>query len=240
MKDWNTERERIVHWLKAAVHEAGAGGLVLGMSGGIDSSVAAVLAQNACPDHTLGLILPCQSHPQDQRDAEMVAQKFSIPQLTIPLDLVYDTLLSLFGEKYSKPLSLPLANLIPRLRMTVLYYYAQKMNYLVCGATNKSELTVGYYTKFGDGGVDLMPLAHLTKTEIWEIATTLDIPTPILCKAPSAGLWEDQTDEGEMGISYAALDQFITNGIGEESALSPIKKMIHRSEHKRHLPARLE
>ena len=132
------------------------------------------------------------------------------------------------------------ANIIPRIRMTLLYYFAQKENYLVCGATNKSELTVGYYTKYGDGGVDLMPLAHLTKTEVWQFAKFLEIPASIIEKAPSAGLWEDQTDEKEMGICYAVLDAFIQNGLGNQQDIAKIQKMIKRTEHKRQLPPRLE
>ncbi len=240
MKDWEKESRRIILWIKKRVIEAGATGLVLGMSGGVDSSVAAVLAQKACPDNILGLILPCHSRLQDQRDAELVARQFSISYLIISLDTVFDSFLSLFGEIYRKPLPLPIANCIPRLRMTVLYYYAQKMNYLVCGSSNKSELTVGYFTKYGDGGVDLMPLAHLTKTEIWELAQAIGVPDTIIQKTPSAGLWEDQTDEGEMGITYLLIDQFITSGMIDEPSLSRIKNMIARSEHKRHLPPRLE
>jgi NAD+ synthase len=240
MKDWEKEIRRIIVWIKKRVIEAGATGLVLGMSGGVDSSVAAILAQKACPDSILGLILPCHSLLQDQRDAELVARQFSISYLIVSLDTVFDSFLSLFGESYRKPLPLPIANLIPRLRMTVLYYYAQKMNYLVCGSSNKSELTIGYFTKYGDGGVDLMPLAHLTKTEIWELAQALGVPDAIIQKTPSAGLWEDQTDEGEMGITYRLIDQFITSGMIEEPSLSRIKNMIARSEHKRHLPPQLE
>jgi len=240
MKDWSQERDKIVTWLQEMVRKAGAKGLVLGLSGGLDSSVAAVLSKIAFSENTFGLILPCHSLLQDQQDAELIAQKYAIPYRILPLDLVYDTLLSLLSEKYTKPLPLSLANIIPRLRMTVLYYFAQKENYLVCGATNKSELTVGYYTKYGDGGVDLMPLAHLTKTEIWQFAEFLGIPAAIIKKAPSAGLWEDQTDEKEMGITYAVLDRFIQTEQGNQSEITKIKNMIERTHHKRQLPPRLE
>lgn len=240
MNDWSWERDRIVNWLRGTVQKANAKGLILGLSGGIDSSVAGVLAKIAFPENTLGLILPCHSLPQDQQDAELIAEKYTIPYRIFLLDFIYESFLTLLSENYSKPLPLPLANIIPRIRMTVLYYFAQKENYLVCGATNKSELSVGYFTKYGDGGVDLMPLAHLTKTEIWQLAKFLDLPTSIIEKAPSAGLWEDQTDEKEMGISYVALDTFIQNGLGNPKDIAKIQKMIERTEHKRQLPTRLE
>ncbi|HQK82621.1 MAG TPA: NAD(+) synthase [Atribacter sp.] len=240
MKDWNQERDRIVDWLRERVQKAKAKGVVLGLSGGIDSSVAGALAKIAFPENTLGLMLPCHSLPLDQQDAELIAGKFAISYQIFSLDFIYDSYLALLGESYSKPLPLPLANIIPRIRMTVLYYFAQKENYLVCGATNKSELTVGYYTKYGDGGVDLMPLAHLTKTEVWQFAKFLEIPASIIEKAPSAGLWEDQTDEKEMGICYAVLDAFIQNGLGNQQDIAKIQKMIKRTEHKRQLPPRLE
>lgn len=153
MKDWNQERDRIVDWLRERVQKAKAKGVVLGLSGGIDSSVAGALAKIAFPENTLGLMLPCHSLPLDQQDAELIAGKFAISYQIFSLDFIYDSYLALLGESYSKPLPLPLANIIPRIRMTVLYYFAQKENYLVCGATNKSELTVGYYTKYGDGGL---------------------------------------------------------------------------------------
>jgi len=240
MNDWSQERDRIVTWLQRMVQNANAKGLVFGLSGGIDSSVVGVLTKIAFPENALGLILPCHSLPQDQQDAVLVAKKFAIPYRIFSLDGIYDRFLTLFDERYSKPLPLPLANIIPRIRMTVLYYFAQKENFLVCGATNKSELTVGYFTKYGDGGVDLMPLAHLTKTEIRQLAKFLDIPISIIEKAPSAGLWEDQTDEKEMGIRYTDLDQFIQNGSGNPEDIAKIQKMIELTEHKRQLPPRLE
>ncbi|NLJ49858.1 MAG: NAD(+) synthase [Candidatus Atribacteria bacterium] len=240
MNNWSQERDRIVTWLQRMVQNANAKGLVFGLSGGIDSSVVGVLTQIAFPENALGLILPCHSLPQDQQDAVLVAEKFAIPYRIFSLDCIYDCFLNLFGESYSKPLPLPLANIIPRIRMSVFYYFAQKENYLVCGATNKSELTVGYYTKFGDGGVDLMPLAHLTKTEIRQLAKYLDLPTSIIEKAPSAGLWEGQTDEKEMGIPYTVLDQYIQFGLGKPEDIAKIQRMIERTEHKRQLPPRLE
>jgi len=95
-----------------------------------------------------------------------------------------------------------LANLSPRMRMAVLYYEARRLNYLVLGTGNKSEISVGYFTKYGDGGCDMLPIGGLFKTEVWELARFLKIPSELIEKAPSAGLWEGQTDEGEIGMSY--------------------------------------
>ena len=131
------------------------------------------------------------------------------------------------------------ANLKPRLRMCALYYFAQKLNYLVAGTGNKSELVVGYFTKYGDGGVDILPLVGLLKTEVRQLAKELKIPREIIEKTPSAGLWHGQTDEGEMGITYEELDRIIVaigrkkiKGISK-AKLSKVKKMMRGSLHKR-------
>ncbi|MGQ9622209.1 MAG: NAD(+) synthase [Candidatus Caldatribacteriaceae bacterium] len=231
------EVERIVHFLQEKVEDAGARGLVFGMSGGIDSSVVAVLAQRALEDDILGLIMPCHSLPEDAKDAQLVAEMFSIPYRIISLEKPFDAFLEILGEE--KDLTLPLANLKPRLRMCTLYFFANKLNYLVCGSGNRSELTVGYFTKYGDGGVDIAPLAHLTKKEVREIASFLGLPEKIITKPPSAGLWPGQTDEGEMGVTYEILDHFILTGEAEEPYRSKILAMVERSAHKRRLPLTL-
>jgi NAD+ synthase len=132
----------------------------------------------------------------------------------------------------------PTANVKPRLRMTTLYFIANRLNYLVVGTGNKSEITIGYFTKYGDGGVDLLPIAGLVKHEVWDLARELGIPGRVIDKAPSAGLWLGQTDEAEMGFTYAELEQFIKHG---PSAVSPevanrIEHLASVSEHKRALP----
>src|SRR5690606_5628013 len=104
------------------------------------------------------------------------------------------------------------ANLKPRLRMTTVYYVANTRNYLVAGTGNRSELTIGYFTKYGDGGVDLLPIGRLLKAEVRELARELGIPERIITKAPSAGLWAGQTDEGEMGFTYAELERYLSEG----------------------------
>ncbi|MCX6090188.1 MAG: NAD(+) synthase [Candidatus Atribacteria bacterium] len=236
MLDSKKETERIVRWLRRRVKQAGVKGLIMGLSGGIDSSVVGVLAKRAFPENVRGLMLPCHSIAQDCADAKRVAQQFSIPYQVVSLDTVFEAFLNLLGESYQKPLPLYLANLIPRLRMGTLYTFAQKTSYLVCGSGNRSEITVGYFTKYGDGGVDLLPIAHLVKSEVRELAGYLGLPEDIIRKAPSAGLWEGQTDEKEMGITYPTLDRFIKTGVCDPASLPVIQRLINGSEHKRKPP----
>lgn len=232
------EVERIVRWIQERVDEAHAQGLVFGMSGGIDSSVVAVLAQKACGNNILGVVMPCYSSPEDLEDARLVAETFGIPYRVVSLEKPFGALLETLGETYN-PRNLPQANLKPRLRMCVLYFFANTLNYLVCGSGNRSELTVGYFTKYGDGGVDIAPLAHLTKREVREMATFLGIPERIIAKPPSAGLWPGQTDEGEMGITYEVLDRFLLGDPIEEPYHRKILAFREKSTHKRRLPATL-
>jgi NAD+ synthase len=225
----------IVHWIRHQISMAGAAGVVVGMSGGLDSSVAAVLCKQALGDAVRGLILPCRSDPSDEQHAHLVAQRFDIPAETVDLGPVFDLLVSTLpsGSRLS------VANLKPRLRMIVLYYYANELDYLVVGSGNKSELLTGYFTKYGDGGVDLLPLGGLLKTQVQDLARSIAIPGEIIDKAPSAGLWEGQTDEGEMGITYEELDRAILVLQGQQNdgpadeALDSVRLRISRSLHKR-------
>ncbi|MEN3186416.1 MAG: NAD(+) synthase [Atribacterota bacterium] len=238
MENWEKETERIASWMREQTKEAGAKGLVFGMSGGIDSSVVAVLAQKTFGQETLGILMPCYSTPQDLEDALEVTNRFSIPHRVVPLEKPFDTILEVLDETKENR-DLPVVNLKPRLRMCILYYFANKLNYLVCGSSNRSEITVGYFTKYGDGAVDIAPLAHLTKNEVRSLAKFLGIPERIITKAPSAGLWPGQTDEGEMGIPYEQIDRFITRGSAEEPYLSRIQTMHKRNQHKLHPPLTL-
>lgn len=235
--NWEEVERKIVHWLRSKVEEAGANGLVQGISGGLDSSITAVLVKKAVGNNHLGLILPCHSSPKDIEHANLLAQTFALRTEVVDLTPVYDLLLTILppGTPMAK------ANLKPRLRMLTLYYYANTFNYLVVGTGNKSELQVGYFTKYGDGGVDLLPLGSLYKTQLRGFAYYLGIPREIIEKAPSAGLWEGQTDEGEMGITYSELDSILEAlERGEYDASSPlvlkVEKMVKSTAHKRALP----
>ncbi|MBN1762154.1 MAG: NAD+ synthase [Methanomicrobia archaeon] len=240
---------RISDWIRERVEAAGARGVVVGMSGGLDSSVVAVLCKRAFPDTTLGLILPCFSRNEDVAHAKLVAARFGIETKEIDLTPVFTLLLELLDVE-ERPhdgdvdgdVDMAIANLKPRLRMICLYYFANQLNYLVVGTGNKSELSIGYFTKYGDGAADILPLGDVLKTEERELAEALGIPEEIIEKAPSAGLWAGQTDEAEIGMSYAALDRALTalemgdleSTSGYESeVVERVKRMVEASRHKR-------
>ncbi|OQB12519.1 MAG: NH(3)-dependent NAD(+) synthetase [Candidatus Omnitrophica bacterium ADurb.Bin205] len=229
-------KKRIISWIKKQVKVSGAKGIVLGLSGGIDSAVVAGLCSKAIGrQYVLGLFLPCNSNSQDLKDARLVARALGIKTKSVDLSQVYNNLLKIFPDA-SK---LAKNNLKPRLRMLTLYFFANKLNYLVCGTSNKSELSVGYFTKYGDGGADILPIGGLLKRQVRSLARELNIPEPIINKAPTAGLWQGQTDEGEMGITYQDLDDILSrleNRVKQTVSLNKVnkvKKMIEASAHKR-------
>lgn len=232
-------KNKIVAWIKRQIKESKAKGIVLGLSGGVDSSVVAALSKEAVgKSRVLALLLPCHSQKQDLDDARLIAKKLGIKTKTVDLSRIYDAFLKML------PRGTPLAraNLKPRLRMLVLYYFANKMNYLVCGTGNKSEIMVGYFTKNGDGAVDLLPIGDLFKKEVRTLARELKIPWHIITKPPTAGLWPGQTDEGEMGITYPELDDILARMSAKKKQVlakgkvAKVKRMIRQSEHKRQGP----
>ncbi|TRZ49511.1 NAD+ synthase [bacterium] len=232
-------KTKIVKWIRKQLKEAGVRGIVLGLSGGIDSSVVAALAKEAAgKSRVLGLFMPIRSQAQDLQDATLVAKKLGIKTKLIDLSGIFDSLLRILPQGGA----LARANLKPRLRMLVLYYFANKLNYLVCGTGNKSELMVGYFTKHGDGATDILPIGDLLKRDVRRLAESLKIPRRIIAKAPAAGLWAGQTDEGEMGITYDELDDILKSLQGKrgqvisKSKAMKVKAMIKRSEHKRQGP----
>ena len=228
----------ITAWLRKKVRAAGAKGLVVGLSGGVDSACTAALAQRAMGDEVLGVLMACGSSSEDAKYAHLVADTFGIRTITVDLAAAYDALLRVLPPADE----LAAANIKPRLRMVVLYYLAAANHYLVAGTGNKSELMVGYFTKYGDGGVDLEPMGDLYKWQVRDLARTLGVPRPIIERAPSAGLWPGQTDEGEMGLTYDVLDDtlaMIESGRTEEAdpeVLERVRRMIAKSEHKRSVP----
>jgi NAD+ synthase len=239
----------IVIWLRQRATAAGARGFAVGLSGGVDSAVVARLCQLAAPGQVAAVIMPCRSDPRDETDAGLVADAFGLPSIRLDLEPVYDALVA---DARAALATLPaemtpgengesrvaLGNVRPRLRMTTLYYIANSLNYLVAGTGNRSELTIGYFTKHGDGGVDVLPIGHLLKSQVRALAKELGVPQAIIEKAPSAGLWLGQTDEAEMGFSYADLERYLTNGPeGVSPALAlRLERMIRATEHKRSLP----
>lgn len=232
--------ERISSWIRQKVEEAKAKGVVVGMSGGLDSSVLASLAKRAVGQRVLGVIMPCHSELLDTRYASLVAEKLKIKTERVVLDSLYDKFLELLpsGKRIA------LGNLKARLRMATLYFFANNLNYLVVGAGNKSEISIGYFTKYGDGGCDILPLGDLLKTEVREVARDLEIPEEIINRVPSAGLWGGQTDEGEIGLSYEDLDEIISaieagkepvggGSVERKGLISRVKRLMENSCHKR-------
>jgi len=229
---------KLVEWTKDKVESVGVKGVVFGLSGGLDSAVVSLLCKTAFPDNSLAFILPCHSVKEDIEDAVFFADKFNIAHRIVKLDDSYDKLEKEFKKvKLVKTIDsnsehIALANIKSRLRMVTLYYFANLLNYLVVGTGNKSERMIGYFTKHGDGGVDIAPLGNLLKTEVRELAKYLRVPQEIIDKPPSAGLWEGQTDEEEMEMTYDELDACLSGQISMEK----VDLMVRRSEHKRILP----
>lgn len=230
--------DQIAEWIAERVSAAGAQGIVTGLSGGVDSAVVAVLAQRAVGNNLLSLLMPCHSQAVDREYAQLLADAFDIETITIDLGPAYDTLIAALPPGPN----LAQANLKPRLRMATLYFIANSRNYLVAGTGNKSELMAGYFTKWGDGGCDLLPLGGLFKTLVWDLACELGIPDEIISRPPTAGLWPGQTDEDEMGITYAELDATLAaiergdTYSCEPATLVKVQEMIARSAHKRTMP----
>ncbi|MDD5688412.1 MAG: NAD+ synthase [Elusimicrobia bacterium] len=223
--NYKSLENQIVKWLKKKVKESGQKGIVLGLSGGIDSSVVAVLSKKAVgKNNLLCIILPCQSQKSDINDAKKVIRKFGLNSKTIDITKIFDNFIKILptGNKLSN------ANLKPRLRMLVLYYFANKLNYVVAGTGNKSELSIGYFTKYGDGGVDILPIGNLYKSEVRGLAKELNIPEEIIKKPPTAGLWAGQTDESEIGTTYDELEWQLKN----KKYTKKISKYVNRAKHK--------
>lgn len=238
MEDLDQLADAISGWLRERVEAAGAKGLVVALSGGVDSACTTALAKRAAGDAVLAVPMPCHSDPDELRLALLVAETLGVESLTIDLGPVFDCLRQTLpaGE------GMAVANLKARLRMMTLYYLSNDRNYLVAGTGNKSEIMIGYFTKYGDGGVDLEPLGELYKGQVRRLARHLGVPEEVVERPPTAGLWPGQTDEGEIGLTYGQLDEALaaiergeTGGI-DPAVLARVEGMIERSAHKREMP----
>lgn len=240
--DIEVKIDKTVEWLRDKVSEANCRGLAVGVSGGIDSAVVAYLIKKAFPDNSIGVIMEINSNPQDKEDALKVINGCNIKH--IELDLT-DEQVKILGKVSNQLQEVGLynennktisdANLRARVRMSTIYTVANNLNYLVVGTDNAAEVYTGYFTKYGDGGVDLIPIANITKAEVYEWAKVLGVHEDIINKAPSAGLWEGQTDEKEMGTTYKMIDAVVEGRLDEvpEKDLQIIERLHRISAHKR-------
>jgi len=218
------------------------------LSGGIDSAVVAVLCKDALgKDNVSCLFMPDEATPKaDRKHVNDIVKSFNLNCKEIDITSLVQKISSV---SLKKPDKLALSNIKARTRMILLYEFANMTNSLVCGASNKSELLIGYFTKYGDGGVDFQPLGDLYKTQIYQLSRYLKIPRKIISKPPTAGLWPDQTDEEELGISYEALDRILF-GLEHKLDVKEIQKIANvrkadvdrinkmriKSQHKRRSP----
>ena len=234
MRDYKKEFEGRVAFVKQLLKESGAKGIVFGNSGGKDSALVGIICKAACED-TVGVIMPCSSkrnYELDARDGQELARQFGIESRVVDLSPVKEAMLSQLASA-TEVNKMADVNIAPRLRMTTLYAIAASEGRLVAGTGNRSEAYVGYFTKWGDGAHDFNPIGDLTVTEIFEFLRYLDAPACIIDKAPSAGLFDGQTDEDEMGFKYAELDELLLTGSTNEKAAAIIERMHRGSEHKR-------
>ena len=234
MRDYQKEFEQRVAFIRRVLDESGAEGIVFGNSGGKDSALVGILCKAACPN-TVGIIMPCASKRNYELDADdgmAVARQYDIETRTVDLSPVREALIPQLSA-VTQLNAAALTNLAPRLRMITVYAVAASENRLVAGTGNRSEAYVGYFTKWGDGAHDFNPISDLTVTEIYDFLRYLNAPACIIEKAPSAGLFDGQTDEEEMGFTYAALDAYLMVGEIPETTKKKIDAKHRRSEHKR-------
>lgn len=247
--DVEKTKNDIVEFVQNKVSEANADGLVIGLSGGIDSTVAAFLACEAVgKENVFGVVLPSTTTPtEDKLHGTTIAQLLGINYKEMAIDSILNEFLSVAQLEEDK---LAIGNLKARIRMSIIYFYANSKNYLVNGTGNKSEIVIGYFTKYGDGACDIEPIGDLYKTDVYELAKYLNVPQEIIDKPPRAGLWNNQTDEDEIGMTYELLDKilyrYIEKDIAAESIaeeldidvdeINDIIDRVQRNQHKSKVP----
>jgi len=238
MRDYEKETIKRVAFIQEKLEESNTTGIVFGNSGGKDAALVGILCKKAC-DNTVGIMMPCGTvvnYGSDKKDAEILAEFYNIENRMLDLTKTAEAITSALDDTTNLTKSAKI-NITPRLRMTALYAVAASENRLVAGTGNRSERHMGYFTKWGDGAFDFNPIADLTVHEIREFLYYLDAPTQIITKSPSAGLYEGQTDEEDMGISYKAIDNYLLNGECSSEELAIIERYHSISSHKREMPA---
>ena len=243
-------RDHITGFIGDQVAAAGADGAVLGLSGGIDSTLTATLAVEALGTGDVhGLVLPGEvSRDDNMSDAERVAEDLDISYDVIEIEPIVDTLVAAYPDAEGDQLAV--GNTRARVRAVLNYLVANHENRLVLGTGNRSEAAVGYFTKYGDGAVDCHPIGNLYKAQVRQLAAHLGVPEALVDKTATAGLWADQTDEEELGISYELLDSILVAHIDgplstaatcrlldvDEETVTTVREMYDRSGHKRNVP----
>lgn len=241
MKDCQKVIDEHVAFIKDVLLSSGAKGIVYGNSGGKDSVLVGILCKMAC-DNVLGVIMPAGTavnYQDDKNHAILVAEQFGIEYTEVDLGSVKSGLVSAVGK--AVPLgNAAISNIAPRLRMTTLYAIALEKSMIVAGTGNRSERYMGYFTKYGDGAYDFNPISDLTVTEIYRLLSYLKVPEIIVSKPPSGGLYEGQTDEKEMGVTYDDIDSYLFTGKAPQDAIEKIESAHRKSRHKRSAPVHFE
>jgi len=256
----------LIEFIRKVIQNNGFKRAVLGLSGGMDSTVVAYLTVEALedPHNVYALIMPYKSYQSESvRHARLIARKLGINSQMIRIDAMIEeyfrkfsygripnpAILEVEGSRVKALEYLRRGNKMARERMSILYDWSLALRALVVGTSNKTELIMGYFTKYGDGGVDLEPLGDLYKTQVRQLAKYLGVPDPIIGRRPSAGLWPGQTDEGELGIGYDELDKILYHMVNKKYSgkkllslgfsienIEKVKNFVKNSEHKRRLP----
>lgn len=233
MRDWSVETKERVSFIQNLVEESHSKGIVFGNSGGKDCALVGILCKMAC-ENTVSVMMPCSSKVnfgKDLEDARALCETFGIENRMVDLTAVKKAHLDAL-EGVAELNAQALTNIAPRLRMTTLYAIGAAEGRLVAGTGNRSERFMGYFTKWGDGGHDFNPISDLTVGEVYAFLRYLGAPASIIEKAPSAGLFEGQTDEKEMGVSYAAIDRYLLTGEAEEADRVIMDRYHARALHK--------
>lgn len=242
-------KEKIIEFIKRKVEDAKAKGVVIGLSGGLDSTTVLFLCTEALEkDRVFGVMMPWKiNRKEDTEDMIQICEKLGVKYRVIKIDPILES----FGSILDLSDKLVKGNLIARIRMCILYYFANKDNLIVAGTGNKSEYLQGYFTLHGDIACDMLPLGDLYKTGVKELARELGVPEKIIKKTPSAGLWKNQLDEGELGVKYNDLDKVLAGLVDKKLPLTRLAKETHlkislikkiyqrmkRTQHKRQVPS---